>query len=484
MSETTTSPASYALLVTSEQGMISKYPLQPGRSVVMGSSPHCGIQISGKDVASMHCLIDLNEGVLGIQDWASPTGTLVNGTAITSRMTICENDQVKIGSVTISIRRTGNSYPKSEPQSTLSIEQDLSNCSEPNPPCETDVDFEDTNRVELDVAATTSDSHSLGAPEQDSPDQQSAADVYDWSSGLDDPADAQTAGEPWNAADDLDQYDVETVELLKAEIDDLRSMLAERDSQVDELSRSTAFDDAEFHDEHPDQNSPALQRRVDELIAEASEYDERVQILQDLLQATELKNQAEGEERLALEAWVGEIEHRIAQRETEWKAEIESVREQLASTETERNQLQHKLAEVASLFGAKRVYRETLDKLQTQNATLHQQLEEARKQAAKLKQQLKNAQDRESDVIQQERAVIAKERASVSRMQFELSRKLSEFEQPIEPKDAADHAIDLRVRALRSHLREIHEQEKRNRDERGESLFARISGMWKKMDEF
>ena len=480
MSETATSSISYALLVTGEQGT-SRHPLQHGRSVVIGSSPHCGIQIAGKDVASMHCVIDLNDGVLGIQDWASPTGTIVNGTPITARISICENDQVKIGSATIAIRRTVTDLDRDEKDHEPATQSDECDLEDSYLTSEIDLENAVDDSAELETETPIGERSSDEVPP---PEPEPVAVQHDWASGFDAPIDHPAASDPWDAADEFDQYDAETVQLLKAEIDDLRSMLADRDAQVDQFSRSSCFDTANEQVDHSDQDAGVLQRRVDELLAEAAENDERVQIHQGLLEAAELKNQAESEERLALEAWVGEIEHRMGQRETEWKAEIESVREQLSVVENERNQLQHKLREVASRFGAKDVYRETLDQLQADNATLQQQLGKLRKQAGALKQQLDNVQNRESEEIQHERALVAKERADVSRMRFELSRKLSEFEQSTPAKMPADQDIDVRVQALRSHLREIHEQEKREREERGESLFSRISGMWKKMDEF
>ena len=202
-----------------------------------------------------------------------------------------------------------------------------------------------------------------------------------------------------------------------------------------------------------------------------------------MLEAAELTNQAEADERQAFEAWVGEIEHRIGQRESEWQAQLAAARGRLQAAEKQRDQLQHQLRDVASRFGAQDVYRETLDKLQTQNSQLQDDLEVARTQHTRVTQQLDNLQNREAEDIQQERALIAKERAAVSRLRFELSRKLSEFEQTAEPKNQVDQELSLRVQALRSHLREIHEQEQQAREQKGESLFTRLSGLWKRVDD-
>jgi chromosome segregation ATPase len=294
--------------------------------------------------------------------------------------------------------------------------------------------------------------------------------------------DGESSSGPWGPSTGDDrQYDQETVDLLKAEIDDLRAMLAERDSHIEELTLPGAHTTSAAV--NTDQQTAAYQQRIDNLLAEATEQDERFSIVHDLLEAAELNNQAEADERQAFEAWVGEIEHRIGQREAEWQAQLAATRERLQDAEKQRDQLQHQMREVASRFGAQDVYRETLDKLQSQNAQLQDDLEVARKQHARVKQQLDNLQNREADDIQQERALIAKERASVSRLRFELSRKLSEFEQTLEPKNSADQEVDLRVRALRSHLREIHQQEKQTQEQKGDSLFTRISGLWKRMDD-
>ncbi len=473
MSESTATLSPCTLVVTHETGSTSQHPLIPGRSVVLGSSPHCGIQVVGKAVASMHCLIDFNDDVVGIQDWASSTGTIVNGSPITSKISVSENDEVKIGKAVISIRRAGNSLAKDDSGDDAEDQQASSSSSVGSGARTEQVSDPPRETVEADIDDLEPVDDAGAAPSA----EVLAEDRYDWNADFDDAE--QFGMDDWDGG--VEQYDADTVQLLKAEIDDLRSMLADRDLQLEELSSAGEFEASELRHQSSDQTESSLQQRVDQLLAEAAEEDERFRILQDLLEAAELKNQAEGEERQALEAWVGEIEQRIGQRESEWKAELEAVRDRLEATEAERNQLQHQLRDVASRFGAQDVYGETLDKLQSRNATLQDELSKTKKQAAAFKQKLDNVQNCESEEIQKERALIAKERASVSRMRFELSQKLSEFEQAPLPMNTADREVSLRIQNLRTHLREINEQEQLERQ--GQSLFTRISGMWKRMEE-
>ena len=82
--------------------------------------------------------------------------------------------------------------------------------------------------------------------------------------------------------------------------------------------------------------------------------------------------------------------------------------------------------------------------------------------------------------MREERAKLAKEQAAVSRLRYELSSKLTEIEQMPKSDNRADQETGQRIRALREHLREIHEQEK---DEVKESTLAtRLAKLWKRVE--
>ena len=505
MSQSTVNQTSFSLVVAHENGSRTEHPLQSGCSMFIGSSRNCGIHVPGTDVAAKHCLVDLNDDVVSIQDWVSPTGTIVNGAAIDSKVAISESDNVKLGNTTITVQTKTAPPADVETPSELTADATVGENSDAFA-SEHDlvVEGEDQEQASLDLdfdqSLDTLDSVSelLGSEA----DSDSDLDSDGWNDeGFDEDAawntmpddddldDAPSPAVSWSdqaddyETDDFAQYDQQTVDLLKAEIDDLRSMLADRDLHIQELS-ADPVPDLDKSAPVDDLTTARLQARVDELLVEASEHDERIAILQDLLQVSEVKINAEAEERQALESWLGEIEQRIGERESEWNAELDALKQRVETTTQERDQLQHKLRQVASRFDAADAYQDTLDKLQARNAKLQEQFESARKQCVSLKKHVDHLKNKENDALQEERAVIAKERAAVSRMRFELSRKLNEFESASEqePQNLADKEVALRLQTLRSHLREIHEQEQEERAQKGESLISRISSLWKRMD--
>jgi hypothetical protein len=289
-----------------------------------------------------------------------------------------------------------------------------------------------------------------------------------------------------------DQVDAEIVQLLKSEIEDLRIQLAERDEQLAEMEGQEPSVPGErdingaagFGGEF---DSTELVGRVDDLLSELSEHDERVSTLQDLLQMAEIQNQAEREERNCLETWVGEIEQRIGERESEWQAETDGLRDRLDSVSEERDQFQRQLHAAAKRYGQASVDQvvpdETLQKLQKQNAELQAALEDAQKQVASLNRRIEQVQTEDSESLRAERAELAQEKAATSRMRFQLSKQLEDIGGVPEAKDQPDREFAFKLQTLREHLREIHEEEKHEREQKGESLFGRISHLWKRVDD-
>jgi chromosome segregation ATPase len=222
-------------------------------------------------------------------------------------------------------------------------------------------------------------------------------------------------------------------------------------------------------------------------LAELGEHDERVATLQEVLQTAEIQNQAEREERNCLENWVGEIEQRISERESEWQAEQDALRSRLDQASADRDRLQQQLHAAAQRYGKASVgdaiADETLEQLQKQNSELQTALEDGKKQIASLSRQIERLQTEEPESMQIERAELAKEKAAVSRMRFQLSKQLQDIEDVPDVKDQPDREFAYKLKALREHLREIHEEEKCEREQKGDSLFGRISNLWKRVDD-
>ena len=81
--------------------------------------------------------------------------------------------------------------------------------------------------------------------------------------------------------------DQDTIELLQAEIDQLQALLADQEFRAGSLPNTQPALDYEQVD---------LQSRVDELLAETAEQDERIATLVDLLEVSEHKEHSEMEE--------------------------------------------------------------------------------------------------------------------------------------------------------------------------------------------
>ena len=160
------------------------------------------------------------------------------------------------------------------------------------------------------------------------------------------------------------------------------------------------------------------------------------------------------------------------------------MQQQLEATKQQRDEFQRQLAEIADRYDAPEFYKTSLEQLRTQSANLHVELDETRLECRTLKRKLEEAENRSDDEVREAQAQLAAERAQVARLQHELSQKLSDIGELPEPENGADHEFALRLRSIRTELREINEQQQLERAEKGESLISRISGLWKRDDEF
>ena len=519
----------YRIRVIRQSASPIEHALEEGRSVFIGRGESCGIQIKGDSVADIHCLVDVDDENVSIQDWASDAGTIVNGTAIDDKTPIWVGDSIVIGSTTLELIGKPSSQKANSNQASAQAEEtreesvgmenlgcDLSEGEstaliDPPPGVEPSLErlsdsFEDTTlepqseepiedaMVESAVAESTAALCDLVSPVEDHSSDGEELNRDD--DGFDDKfcSNHLTAEDlDWDPTTfDDDHVDAEIVQLLKSEIEDLRIQVAERDEQLATMEghepsdpqQAAADQGATFAGEF---GSTELVGRVEDLLAELAEHDERVSTLQELLQMAEIQNQAEREERNCLETWVGEIEQRIGERESEWQAEQDALRGRLESVAEERDQFQQQLHAAAKRYGEASVGQvdpdETLQKLQKQNAELQTALEDAQKQLVGLNRQIEHQKTEEPESLQNERAELAQEKAASSRMRFQLSKQLQDIEGVSDAKDQPDREFAYKLQTLREHLREIHEEEKIEREQKGESLFGRISNLWKRVDD-
>lgn len=535
----------WVVVAESDRGQRRSVELAPGKNLFVGASAHCGLQLDGGDVSSLQCLMMLEAGAVAIQDWASKTGTFVNGEAITVRTELSPQDEVRIADYRIRVHPQHASSSTQGESPTTSAERAVPAApsgpapSSPapavspgmparrvgNPPADGlagEADAESDRQESADAeppsdAVQFSDAHATpdaGRFSDAEPvsDAEHDADVEpldlgegvpgdgDWGFPSTDVPTCPAATDPFGVeresvdvdAEDVfrfdddefggDQFDRETIELLRAEIDELQTALAQRDEQIDSLLAERAPESPRDDTNDLEQRSEAMLQRLQDLLDEVEGHDERVATLEELLRSSEEANQAEQEERAQLDAWVGDIERRVVQREEEWKAETDALRRQIAQTRRERDQAQQKLREAANPGEAPAALQETLDQLQRQNGQLQQDLDAAGKEISGLRQQLEQSESREEESLREERAAIARERAEVARLRHELQQQAMMENTLPPPKTQADCELADRLETLRDHLKEIHEAERREQSQLESVLGVRISRLWKRLE--
>jgi len=115
-----------------------------------------------------------------------------------------------------------------------------------------------------------------------------------------------------------------------------------------------------------------------------------------------------------------------------------------------------------------------LEQLESQRTELQQQLDSADVQNA-----IKSHQDQLNEALREERAKLAQQTADLTRSRAVLANQLAEIQRG--GLTGQENGADERVRALRNHLKDIHEQE-RDETEQRQGLMSRIAGLWRSVD--
>lgn len=422
---------------TDQSGMITKHDLKPDRSIFIGSSSNCGFQLTGPDVSQIHCHLTQDSGKLFVKDWMSSVGTRVNGQPITEPTELSPEDVLEVGIYKITFREVIAAIPFQCRSAVERVADEI-----------------------VDEAASTSHLEELGVD--------ASGEAFDFDSDFFEVDEAEVE----------QTYDRETVTLLRAEIEDLQATLAQRDADLASLHREQ--NEKSDSDNVLGDASDRILKRMQDLIDEANQSDERVSLLEELLHAAEDANRSEQEERQQLEAWVGDIESRVAQREEEHLAEVEALGHRLDVATEQQHRMEQKLKQAAQTGNATRIFDETLETLQAANKSMQHELAQARREQLVLEQRVEQLSSVNEEALREERANIAKEQAKLARMRYEISQKLAEVENLPKSTSPADQESATRIRALRHHLREIHEQEKT--EVRDITLTTRLARLWKRVE--
>ena len=335
--------------------------LPPGDALVVGSNPACGVHIQGDGIAGMHCTLSVENGQLVIDDWDTGAGTYVDGQRVARQKSVDPPAEVMIGPYKILTRIDGDHQATPEPA------DETADVNEP------DVAEAPVVEEEPPVVDEQQPLSALVREELVNEDADDAA----WDSPV---TEFEHSSSPVAAAYDHSGFDDDTSDLLQVEIDFLRSELAERDAQIAQLSEaaSLAADQDDDEDLPSREEVEALASRLEDLLAELEQSDERLKTMAELLRLSDEANVAAEEEREQMESWIGEVERRVRQWEDEWHAERDTLNKRLEEVTAQRDNggitgkwIQNKIGLINSL----------------------------REQSAKLEQQLKSVQQ-ERDNLQ------------------------------------------------------------------------------------
>jgi hypothetical protein len=444
------------LLITHANGRTSRFDLSANVSYLAGSSGNCRIALSGDGVNPIHCRIWLDENCqLRVQDWNTGDRTRLNGQPIEEAV-LNQGDELEIGDYRIAIVLSTTPAIPGEPARTFE------NAASPESAFDELTPADETEGSAAPPAAANA-SEFVYELELDSDEEFEDQQQFDF------PGDA--APQPVVAGFEPVGAD-EEVEWLRMEVEQLRIELAERDALVQQLGNPGDPTEPEFDE---DSENLSLVNRLEELLDELQSSDVRVRGLEDLLQASDEATRAEQEERLQLESWVTEIEQRVAQREAEATAELSRVMDRLKEAQARNQQadahLEQALAANANAFSDSS--NQIIKKLRSQLSDFRQRLEAAEKENDELRntdrQQSADSatakiQQLEEKLLQQQ-VEFSRERAELARKRVQLERLRDELEQKYKSNQKMDDA-DSRVMAMRQHLRDIHEEEKLEREER------------------
>ncbi len=439
------------LRVTDAAGRATEFSLVEGESVFVGTSATCGVLLWGENVTPFHCMFCLNDGHLWVHDCKTGGTTLVNGQPIALETALNNGDELTVG----------NNKIVAILDSTTVVENEVA----------AELSDDDPEAVQDSVVAEDA----VATFEPEPPLEY----IYDHNPGDDDPADLA----------DYEYIDTsfgnEEIDLLRSEIELLQSELSQRDAELLHV-REQLLSTCDVDEPADNEDVVRLVNRLEELLDELKSSDDRVLTLEEFLRASDEANQAEQEERRQLESWVAEIEQRVSAREAESAAEISRLqgRNKEAQDQLRRAEAQiRKMAQPASNDSSVQpASHEAIQGLRQQNEEMSRQLQVLNEDNEALRKQISDqpgfGTSEEVRRLEQKLAQLeldaSRERADLARQCAEIERAKDEIQKKLASGSVSDS--DCRFAAMRQHLRELHEADELEREEkRQRSLSGRIS---------
>jgi hypothetical protein len=498
MSATPTSTDSISLSYTDHKGNSLIFQLAPGKSVFAGVAKNCSLQLSGTDISPIHCRISFDGQSIKIFDWMSASGTIVDGQRIEGEVEVPAGCVLQLGSETVRILGGDDCY--SQPGSGLG---DSYKPSTERPYGENGSNgevYHGSSQTGATAPCDLDETNPFGQDLTDDLTEDLTEDITVLlAEKLKELADLENAGDEQAVVEAVVEEEA-TVDVVEKEARQEIQDSAEGNTQVvakeNPWSDDAWTDDPAFADWIQDSTSEtafphasgpltqeedpslvaSMESRIRDLLNEAEQGDRRIAVLEDLLLAGESAQAAQVEERQCLEAWLQDIERKFGEREAEHLAEVESMQRLFSERQAEVQQLQERLVTVGAAPDAHSEVMSTLEELRNTNLRLQEQLRASQERCRELEQQVAGAAGQQVEALRADLAELAQERAELARQRHELVNQLTHVSTVHQQASPEDKEMACRLRALREHLREIHQQEKSDRTET--SFTSRLSNLW------
>jgi len=484
-----------SLEVSSPDGAVFQHELQPGHVLIVGSSAACGLRLDGHAVAGMHCSMEADEIGIKLRDWSSDGGTFVDGCRLDEEMHVQPGAEIQIADYRVTVK--GVSVRRTSQLDAVAVSPAAEVVTPTAEHVPSAIDFSGSEPVAPETSielleeevSLTDDAVAL---EQDSSASEWNRDFDPWdSTDENEPLDSVEQPSAAVSAYDRETFVDDTTEFLQEELEFLRAELAERDARLSALECLPTSDapDQSAVDTISRDEAETLVGRLEQLLVELEEKDEQISTLSDLLRASEDAVEAADEEREQMETWIGEVERRVSHWQEEWHAERDRLTQSVDELTRERDRAEQHLVSGSDAGPSSTARDELLQQVREEYSRLKANFLELEEDRSQLQSQLAESRvtDNEQRVaaivdetLREERLALAQEKAAIARATSEMSKQQEDIESQQQRGDVSADSADLRIRAFREHLREIHETEPRQ--VHTPSFSDRMGKLWRKLE--
>lgn len=425
--------------------------LVEGETLSVGRGDTTDLRLDQPEIATLHCMITLEEDCVHIKDCYSSTGTFVDGQRIRD-IRVQHDCSLLIGQTEIALTLPGGKAQRPN------LNAELPQASAPTLTSESEEEEELIDDIRTDEVIDF-DSDRIGRLLSDLEESQAENEVLRQRLNSLPKRKEKSAHEP-------DPFQAEMIEMMRAEIVALQEELESRNRADATFETPLSINSGQ---DLPDREEvEKLIGRLETLLDELHQKDEQIQVLQDLVLTAESANQAELEEREQLARWLSEFENRFEMLSGEWQAENAKLKEKIKEAEEANHEAQAALAADSS-----NVKTEALAKI---SDSLREQLAESQSEIQFLKQtnsQLRTKLDQaENSTPREEEIRLARERAEIARMRHDLEVRMHKL-QIHSNNSSEDDEVELKLRNLTDQLRDPARSSKQN-----SSLSSRLMSLW------